>query len=478
MSHLITLILVWVMATSQAPAHEGHNEAFSTEGTSAGATSSTKPIQVDTEGQKAIGLKVQAVQAGGLEKTLQATGRVQAADNRASDINPPVSGMVRQVFAKQGDWVSKGQTLATIHSPEIAQTLSTLLQERARIQAEIATTRTQAQRDIAVQSNQVELTQANFNREQTLLNEGITARRDFIEAQAAYRTAQSELAATKRQSAQQITLLQRQLGVTTTAVRSQLRAMGLPASTVDSAIANWGVTAQIPIVSPVSGFVTFRDMTLGETIDPAKRIFSIVNLSPIWVVVDIFQEQIPLIHKGQGVRIQTAAGQAIHGEISSIGAAVNPDNRTLPVRIVSANAGGMLKPGMTVRAEIVTGKTGGNQIVIPVSAVIEESGRSLVYVKEGNAFQPVYVQTGQRTSENVAILGGLFPGDLVVVTGAKQIYAQRLLGANTATEEVHGHAETPASKSDLWLGIAIGLLIAGGSIFAWYLLRNRRVRRR
>lgn len=473
MNYFVALILVLLVTIPYpAIAHEGHNEAFSTEG-SAASSSSSKPIQVDAEGQKAIGLKVQAVRTGGLDQTLQTTGKVQAAENRASDINAPVAGVVRQVLVKQGDWVSKGQTLATIHSPEIAQTLSTLLQERARVQAEIATTRTQAQRDIAVQSNQVELTRANFQREQTLLSEGITAGRDFLEAQSAYRTAQAELDATRRQSAQQITLLQRQLGVTTSAVKSQLRAMGLPGPSIDRAIANWGVTAQIPIVSPVSGFITFRDITLGASVDPAKRIFSIVNLSPIWVVVDVFQEQIPQIRTGQQVRLQTAARQTIQGEISSIGTVVNPDNRTLPVRIVSSNVGGLLKPGMFVKAEIVTGQSGGKQIVVPSSAVIEENGQTLVYVKEGNTFQPVYVRIGSRTSETLAVQDGLFPGDLVVIQGAKQLYAQRVLGAHEAGETDEHSTEENSPGSDLWLGIGIGLLVAGAGIFAWYLLRKR-----
>lgn len=478
MSHLITLLFVLVMAVSPALAHEGHNEAFSGGQTTTTTTTSTQAITVDPEGQRAIGIQVQTVGTGSLDKTLSTTGQVQPADNRALDLNPPVQGVVRQVNFKQGDWVRAGQVMALIHSPEIAQTMSNLLQERARIQAEIANTRTQAQRDITVQSNQVELTRANFQREQTLLNEGITARRDFLEAQTAYRTAQAELSATKRQSAQQIMLLERQLALTTSAVKSQLRAMGLPAASVDRAVAIWGVTAQIPIVAPASGFVTFRDITLGETVPTDKRIFSITNLSPIWVVLNVFQEQIPQIHMGQKVRITTPANQSVQGEISYIGTVVDPNQRTLPVRVVSGNLGNLLKPGMFVKSEIITGQAEGKRIVIPAAALVEANGQTLVYVKEGNAFQPVVVRVGQRTSSEVEILDGLFAGDQVVIRGAKQLSAQRMLaGGGVATADEHAHEEQN-NTMPLLMGILIGLGIAVLSLLAWFLMQRRSKRPR
>lgn len=479
---LLNFLLILVMLTplNLSLAHEGHNEAFGGEETAATAS---EAITVDPEGQRAIGLRVQTVAVGTVDRTFNTTGQVQPSENQANDINPPVNGVVRQVYVKQGDWIRSGQTLATIHSPDVAEALSTHLQERARLQAEIATNRTQAQRDIAVQQNQVELTRANYLREQTLLSEGITARKDYIEAKNAYETAQVELAATKRQSAQQIALLQRQLALTAAAVKSQLRAMGLPAASVDKAIANFRVTSQIPIVSPVSGYLTFRDITPGETVDTTKRIFSIVNLSQVWVILNVFQEQIPQIRLGQTVRMTTPANQAVSGEISSIGAVVDPNQRTLPVRVVSSNPGGLLKPGMFVKADIITGQSGGSRIVVPIAALIEEGGRTLVYVKQGNRFLPTSVQVGQRTSEEAEILDGLYAGDQVVIQGARQLQAQARIAGNAAGAAETETQQTPTeSQGNNWLsmvmGIGIGLGLAALSILLWQVFSRRRIRSR
>jgi cobalt-zinc-cadmium efflux system membrane fusion protein len=458
-------------------AHEGHNEAF---GGGEAATTATNRVVVDPEGQKAIGLKVQTVTLGSLDEVLQVTGQVQAAENRAYDINPTANGVVRQVYVKQGDTVAEGQSVASLYSPEVAQTVSTLLQDKARIQAQIATSRTQAQRDIAVKSKELELNRVNYLREQTLFQEGVSAQKDFIQAKNAYETSQVELAALKRQSAQQTALLQRQLALTISAVKSQLKVIGLSGATVERDLTNWQVSSTLPIISPVSGIVTFRDVTPGETLNVSKRIFSIVNLRPIWVVVNVFQEQLPQIKLGQNVQITTASGQAAFGKISSIGTIVDPTQRTLPVRIVSENTTGLLKPGMFARAEIVTGKSGSGKMVIPNSALVEDAGRTLVYIKQGNAFIPTPVQVGAKTAEAVEILDGLYPGDQIVSIGATQIHAQALLSRNTASaKEASAPQDSPEKKEQpmAWTPILIGILIGIGgaliSFWLWALLQKR-----
>lgn len=468
----LTLCL-WI--ASPVIAHEGHNEAFG--GGESTVTTSTQKIQVSKEGQQAIGVKTITVAPGALNRVLQATGKVQAAENRAYDINPQVSGIVSAIYAKQGDSVHAGQVLANIHSVEVANVLTQLLQDKARIQADITKAQTQYQRDIAVQANEVEMTRASFQREQTLLNEGITARKDYIEAKNAYETAQVKLAALRKQSVQDVSLLQQQLALTIGAVKSQLKVMGLSGAGVNQALATGRVTSEIPIVSPVSGTVTFRDISLGENLDPGKKIFSIVRLRPIWVIVDIFQEQLSQIRIGQSVAIKTPSGQVIHGDISSIGTIIDPEKRTLPVRVVTDNPTGELKPGMFVTAEVVVGQTGGSRIVIPASALIEDNGRNLVYVQYGNYFQPATVQVGQRTSEQVEILDGLYEGDQIVIQGASQLHAQSLLASKTQKATVTDeHDEKPASNSlSLFLGILIGVglsILLG--VLGWFLLLKRK----
>lgn len=469
---LVASLIGLMLMPMAAFAHEGHNQAF---GGNAVATSELPKITVDPAGQRAIGLKTQVVTTGSVNQILTATGQVQAAENRAYDVNPRVSGTVSRIYVQQGDTVRSGQTLATIHSVEVANVLTRLLEDRARLQSEITQARTQYQGDIAVQANEVELARANYQREQALLNEGITARKDYQAAKNTYESAQVRLNTLKQRSAQEVALKQRQLSLTISAVKSQLRVMGLSDASVNQALANNRVVSEIPITAPVSGKVTFRDVSLGETIEPGKRIFSIVNLSPIWVVVNVFQEQIARIQTGQSVRIKTPTNTIVQGSISNVGTVVDPENRTLPVRIISNNSGELLKPGMFVSAEIVTGKSAANRMVAPASAVVDEGGRSVVYVKNGNDFQAIPVQIGQRASDQVEILDGIYEGDEIVIQGAKQLRAQSLIASSGAGEEGHTDKAPTNEMPTLLLGILIGagLMLAGGA--GWLLFKKRPV---
>lgn len=453
-------------------AHEGHNEAFS------GSSVETKVerVTVKPEGQKSIGLQTKKVHPGSIDLVITATGRVEAAENRSYDVNPSVNGIVTQVYVKQGDAVRANQVLATIHSVDVASAISTVLTERAKIQADAAKTRTQHQQDIAVQQKEVEITKISYDRATQLLSEGITARKDYLDAKNAYEVAKVKLASVKKQMQQDYALAQKQLKITTNAARDQARVMGVSVADFNRAMASNAVVSDIPIPSPFGGIITFRDITPGENVGPGKKLFSIVNLSPIWIVVDVFQEQLPRISIGQEVSIKTSANQKLHGKISSIGTIIDSEKRTLPIRVVSDNHGGILKPGMFVTAEIIFGQGGGSRMTVPSTALVDDNGHSFVFVKYGNAFQPAFVKIGQRTSEQVEIADGLYDGDEVVTRGAQQLHAQSILNTktkSTSTKETHEPAPTNSAMSVLpgfLIGIFTSALIA---LLAWFFLRKR-----
>lgn len=448
-------------------AHEGHDKAFVKNDS---IVSTTQRITVPPEGQASMSIESQPVKLGSVNQVLKVTGNVQAAENRSFDINPTVSGVVKSVFAKQGDLVSNGQVVATVYSAEIAAILTKLLEDRAKTLADIARLRVQYQRDIAVQSKAVVHSLSDLKREELLLNEGITARKNYVDAQLAYETDLVKLDTLKKQSVQDTELLQKQLATMTEAVKSQLKVMGLLVASAEKSISSNHVLSEVPIISPVDGIVIFRDITNGETLSAGKKIFSIVNLSPMWITFDIFQEQMPLIKIGQPVQIRTSTGKVLEGRISSIGTMVDPDSRTIHVRVVTENRSGELKPQMFVTAEITVGHGNKNQqIVVPTSALNEENGRTWVYVQYGNEFQPVSVKLGSRTSEAVEILDGLFEGDRIVVHGGKQLRAQSMLTANGSkeTEGEHKHEEIDNKQNStgqfsiqlILIGVVAGIVL-------------------
>lgn len=438
--YLIALIL-YVLAGAGAVAHEGHNDAFSE-----GQTEATSPVEVDAQGVQALGIRTSAAKAGSIKNILKATGEVKAAETNAFEVNSPASGTVRAVYAKHGDSVNKGQVLATIHSMEVADHLTELIAERNKIQADIDRARMQYQSEISLQQKEVELTELEYKRQQALLEEKIAALKTFQQAKNDYEKAKVKLISLRSRQEQEVQLLKKQLAATVKNMKGQLKIMGISTAAVDRALAGAGVTADLAITAPVSGVVTMREISLGERVEPGKKIFSIVNLNPIWVMVDIFQEQIPHIKLGQQVQLRTPSNQAVTGTISSIDSIVDPVKKTLHVRIVADNRSAVLRPGMFVTAEIVLGDVASNNVVLPAGAVVDSASKHIVYKKSGNKYTPVEVALGAQATGRVEIMQGVSPGDIVVTEGARQLLAQGMIGAESEEHEGPGHDEHGAHE--------------------------------
>lgn len=432
-------------------------------------------IEVDEQGKKALGIELGTVRRQLLNDNLQATGEVQAAETQAFDVNPPVSGLVKAVYAKQGDAVHKGQTLALVYSIEVADNLTRLLNERTKINSEIARVQTGFKSDIVLQTSQLHLLKSNFEREDELMKEGIAARKSYQEAKNAYESGQVKLSTLRQRLEQDVKLLQRQLEVTTDTAKGQLKIMGISEATVDMAITSGRVTADLPITAPVAGCITTRSITLGERVDPSKKVFSIVNLNPIWVMVDIFQEQIPSVREGQQVIIRTPSKEILKGVISSVGSIVDSSTKTLHVRIVADNPQGVLRPNMFVTAQIAVNSKTKEALAVPESAIIDFEGHAYVFERDGNSFQPIQVETGLHSNGRVEILRGLSEGDSIVVSGARQLGAQSLLkpGVSHAHEgEAHeNHREHEAQEEHrVGLPITMFMFFLGGLVTALILV--------
>jgi multidrug efflux pump subunit AcrA (membrane-fusion protein) len=420
-------------------AHEGENEAFT--GEDSGTLSA---VEVDSQGLRALGITIGLPIMAATPKRLKATGEVQAAETRLFNVNAPSAGAVRAVYAKQGDTVSAGQPLAVINSVEIAQSLTNLLSERNKMLSDIERIKTQYRGDIELLEKELQLLQVELDRQQSLLSEGITSRRNFQQATNDVEKAKVKLSTLRTRQQQEIALIGKQLSLSVETAKGQLRIQGLPSGAVDRALSGAGVSPDITINAPVSGIVTFRDLTLGERIDSSKKLFEIVDLSPIWVVIDVFQEQLPEIQLGQTVQILTPANQRISGTISSIDSVIDPVKKTLHVRIVSANREHILRPGMFVSANIELGTVAGSSLQVPGAAIVEKAEKHYVYKREGDHFEPVEVTVGQINGDRTEVLAGLQGNEQIALAGAKQLLAQSMLKGHSDEHEGPGHDEHDA----------------------------------
>lgn len=467
----------------QASGHSGDNEAFSESESSTGP----KEVPVDEQGIRALEIKTIKVRLQSLKKSLTATGEIQADETRAFNVNPPVTGVVNTVLAKQGDIVTAGQVLAVVHSVEVASNLTQLLNERTKITAEIARVKTKYSGELTLQNNQVQLNKSAFEREDGLLKEGISARKNYLEAKNAYDSALVRLATLQQQLAQEVSLLEKQLVVTIHNAKGQLRIMGIAGSAVDDALRTGEVTSALSIKAPVDGCVIKREITLGERVDPSKSIFSIVNLSPIWAMVDIYQEQIPKVKEGQQVLLVTPSNERISGRISSVGSVVDNETKTLHVRVIADNPRGVLRPGMFVTAEILLGSSSKTALLVPESAVVTYKDRPYVYmhhVDEGH-FEPSEIRVGTKAGGLIEVVSGLHEGELVVVSGASQLLAQSVLkpeaehqheGEKHSDHREHEESEahSASSNAQIVMGFALGLGAAFMLIIAWAFIARPR----
>ncbi len=467
----IAIFLLFLVAQAlPCCAHEGHDKAFANKDA---MVATNKRVQIAPEGQAAIGLKTQPVHSERLQTTLEITGKVEPADHRLNFVTSPVSGIISQIDVQEGANARKGQLLAVVHSAEVATVITELLDQRSALQADITKARVQAQNDIQVQTKDVTHFASDVEREQKLLDEGITARKNYIEALHALDVAKARLEGTRKQLSQNIAALESRRNTVTAATKRRLSILGVPSGQIDKSLEKGEILPEVPIFSPATGTVFSRDITQGESVDNTRKLLSIVNLSPIWISLDIHPDQLSQIKLGQQVRIHSPVGPETTGTISSIASVVEPSARTVHVRVVASNPNGILRPEMFVTASIVTGKQSVNVVVVSAEAIVEDGGRSFVYVKYGDEFQAVAVRLGAKVRDAVEILDGLYEGDQVVVNGAPQLRAQSMLASkeleSTSKHEVVPKDEAPKNKTiDQWLillvlagGIAIGL------IFAW-----------
>ena len=188
----------------------------------------------------------------------------------------------------------------------------------------------------------------------------------------------------------------------------------------------------VPIKAPQGGVITEHRVREGMFVTPASAMFTIVDLSEVWVMVDIFEHQIAWLRPGLTAEITTPAypGRVWEGKVDFIYPEVDPQARTLRARLEFKNADELLKPNMFVEA-VIYGGPKRDVLVQPREALILTGEREIVVKALGdNGFQPVEVETGMWQGSSVEVLSGLDEGDEVVLSGQFLIDSESNLQAS------------------------------------------------
>lgn len=459
-----TLLSFVLLATpASVLAHGGGGEDF--QGGSE-ASQASGSIQVDAATAKRIGIKVEPVTRQRLAIGIKTTGQIDTLPNQKVEVTAPLTSTVVQLLVQPGDAVKKGQPVAVISSPELVQLRVESQQKKAegtadlqQAQANLSLARQNYEKysqiaaaEIAQAKSQVAFAQEKYERDKQLAAAGALPRRNALESQT--QLAQAQAGLIKSASRRDVIEAEAQLKRAQSVVEVAKSRIGLSNATYQTRLQQLGTSANakglVTITAPLSGTVADREVTLGQSLqDAGGRLMTIVNDARVFATANIYEKDIDKVQAGQRVSVKVASlpNRTFIGRITRIGSLVQGETRVVPVQAELDNSNRQLKPGMFAELQVLTDQTPKAIVAIPSSAVVEANGKQLVYVQNGNAFQPVEVTLGQTSGNMVEVKSGLFDGDLLVTQRAPQLYAESLRGGARQTPSADSHGGADAAKA-------------------------------
>ena len=237
----------------------------------------------------------------------------------------------------------------------------------------------------------------------------------------------------------QVTALYVQLGDTVKAgqklARVQARLVGDPPPSVD-------------VSSPKGGVVDAVNIAVGQSVEPATTLFQISDRSQVNLVARVYEEDLGKVRLGQDARIHTLSypDKVFSGKVTLIGPALDAASRTAQVWFRLANPDGLLKPNLFAKAAVVL-KQNDAALAIPNAAIIEANGEKFVFVKQGEQYERVEIETALADDEYTEVTDGIVPGDEVVTQGNRQLYTLWLTGGSKKKDETKDDAKPGEKKS-------------------------------
>jgi membrane fusion protein, heavy metal efflux system len=364
-------------------------------------------VCVNEAQMKEINLQLAPVRRGLISKTVDAPGQVQPDAVRTVLVSTPSQGRAIKVISKLGDTVKAGDIMCIIKSDPIGQTQSDLLQNVL-----------QADSDIKQQEVALKLDHITFDRESILYKEQVSAKADLQAAENALEKDDELLRALQRKRAAYIIVAQERLTLE-----------GAPPDSAQKVIATKKLDPWVVIKAPRSGLVIERAINPGEMNDGSHELFTLADLSQVWLVAQVFEKDVQAIKEGQEgyVTLDSLPDHKFPAKIVWVGSTISPTNRTLPVRANVDNPKLLLRPNMFARIRVDVGRV--PALLVPNSAVVQRGDKSLVFVKKGiGVFTEREVEPGIADDNDTEIIAGVKPGEVVVTDGTTE-----LLGAGMKT---------------------------------------------
>ncbi len=337
-------------------------------------------VELTAEQMTNAGIAVAVIEERPLGDELEATAEIEAAPNRFAQVGTRVAGRVLSVAVAEGDKVAAGQPLAVVDSPELGQATGDYL---------AAVTTADVAREIA-------------DRERALFDRKISSEREWRQAEAeAVRTRAAKEAAENR-----------------------LHALGLSDADLEKLQVERHFSSEVSVRSPLAGIVSSRTAAIGRIVQPGDGLFEVVDLAEVAIAIDVYEESLTRVRPGQQVEVRTVSTgrELFRGHVTSVGAVVERQSRTVKVRVLLPNPARILRPGMFATVRVLdTGSSAPAErvVVAPATAVQQDGSATIVFVRVGpRTFERRDVELGPAQGDLTVVRRGLSSGDVVVTAGS------------------------------------------------------------
>jgi cobalt-zinc-cadmium efflux system membrane fusion protein len=327
-------------------------------------------------------IKVLAIGEGLVRDSLRLPARVDLDQQRVVRIGATLTGRVTETEAVLGQVVNKGDRLALLNSTELGLAQSSYLKT----------------------SSQVNLRRLAVNRAKRLLASDVIAAAELQEREGTLNEAEVDLRT----------------------ATDQLRIFGMSDSDLIRLSKEKIIHSFLPITASIQGTIVERNITVGQVVQPADALFTVADLSHVWVVAELPEQQASWAHKGDEALVTIAAlpDEELSGRLIYVADIVDPNTRTVTVRMALPNPRRIFKPNML--ATLLVRKQGVQELVLPDSAVLRVNDSDHVFIEIApDQFQLKAVQLGDRYGDVRRVLGGLKQGEKVVVEGGFHLNSER-----------------------------------------------------
>lgn len=328
-------------------------------------------------------LTIDEVKFSEVSESLSLSARVELDQRHVARIGATVTGRITEVDAMLGQSVKKGERLALLNSTELSQ----------------------AQSDYLKAGSQVNLRRMTVKRAERLLDSGVLAEAELQERQAVLAEAEVDLRAAS----------------------DRLRVLGMSDADLKRLDKDRSIHSFSSVTAGIDGVVIERNIAIGQVVQPADSLYTVADLSQLWLVAEVPEQQAHWARAGDQVRAEVPAlpGQEVSGKLIYVADMVNPETRTVTVRMALANPQRLFKPQMLATLKI--SKPGSQTLAVPSQAVVRDNDRDFVFVQTSpSRFELRPVRLGREESQKCPLLDGLKAGDRIVVNGAFHLNNERL----------------------------------------------------